>query len=164
MSTSVAKISTAVAAVQSNLVTLKQDELAAGVTASQAAYQAAEDAHSTSSALVGLAVSNSTASYVAGYNATQSAMDDLISNLETDLPDGTADFDSLKELVDAVVNTSSMSTTSSISQMKQILIDFDSTQSAEEATLKAEIGTLSQAQDIFDGAYSASWDSAITIS
>jgi hypothetical protein len=158
MSTSVAKISSAVAAVQADLVALKQAELAAGVTASQEAYQAASDAHSTSSALVAELVASSSANYTTGYNATESAMQTIINELADDSADLT-DFDSLKELVDAVVSTSSMSETSSISLMKDIDIDFDSTQSAEEASLKAEIGTQSQAQDIFDGAYSAPWDS-----
>lgn len=156
---SVEKISAAVAAAQSQLVDAGSGSLAAGVAFAKAAYDAAEIAHAGTVALVDGAVATSLTNYNAAYVQTSSDMQAIIEDLR-DNADPAA-MDSLREIVTAVVATSSIS--GSQSEMKTVLMDFQDQQAAATAGMKSSIGRLSEAEAVFDGAYNAGWETGIQL-
>ena len=156
MSTSIKKISDKVNAVNTALLQSASSKLGEGVTAAQTAYgdakSAYEDKNDEVNGVGGL-VEVSRSEWESAKQANIQAMDTIISELQDD--SANVDFDSLAELNAKVSDQNNA--------IGQFITGFIDAQNVLTSNMINTIGGLSEAQDVFDTAFSAGWDSGVTL-
>lgn len=153
---SISKISNKVNAVNAALLQSASSKLGEGVTAAQGAYQTAREAYEDKDDAVngtnGL-VAQSLADWNQAKQDNIDAMDTIISELQDD--SANIDFDSLAELNAKVSDQNNA--------IGQFITGFIDAQNVLTSNMISTIGGLSEAQDVFDTAFDAGWDSGVTL-
>lgn len=153
---SISKISNKVNAVNAALLQSASSKLGEGVTAAQTAYGDAKSAYEAKDLAVngaGGLVEVSRSEWEAAKQANVQAMNTIISELQDD--SANVDFDSLAELNAKVSDQNNA--------IGQFITGFIDAQNVLTSNMISTIGGLSEAQDVFDTAFDAGWDSGVTL-